>query len=48
VDRDADDVEHLLPESLLSLLEERLAELGRLPRVLGEVPSSPHEIGGDK
>ena len=47
VDRDADDVEHLLPQSLLLKLEERLAETGRLPKVLGELPSSPHDIKKD-
>ena len=44
VDRDADDVEHLLPQSLLSKLEARLAETGRLPNVTGVLPSSPHDI----
>ena len=48
VDRDADFVEHLLPKSLLKQLESRLAESGRLPVVTGELPSSPHEIGGDR
>lgn len=45
VDRGADDVEHLLPESLLIELEEKLASEGRLPNVVAEVPSSPHELG---
>lgn len=44
VDRDADDTEHLLPESLLVQLEQKLSEEGRLPQVVEEVPHSPHEI----
>ena len=44
VDRDADDVEHLLPESLVAKLEQELAAEGRLPTMLAEVPHSPHEI----
>ncbi|TWU22846.1 metal ABC transporter permease [Bythopirellula polymerisocia] len=44
VDRDADDVEHMLPEALLVKLEEELAAEGRLPAVLAEVPESPHEL----
>ncbi len=44
VDRDADDVEHLLPRLLLERLEARLAATGRLPQVSGELPRSPHEI----
>jgi manganese/zinc/iron transport system permease protein len=44
VDRDADDVEHLLPESLLVELEQQLAAEHRLPAVVSEVPKSPHEI----
>ncbi len=47
VDRDADDVEHLLPKHLLERLEKRLAAAGRLPRVSGELPSSPHEISNE-
>lgn len=47
VDRGADDVEHLLPESLLIELEEKLASEGRLPDVAAEVPSSPHELGSN-
>ena len=42
VDRDADDVEHLLPESLLLDLENELASEGRLPTP--EVPGSPHDL----
>lgn len=43
VDRDADDVEHLLPPSLVDRLEAKLASQHRLPG-LGEqpVPASPH------
>ena len=44
VDRDADDIEHLLPEALLVELEQQLADQGRLPSLLAEVPTSPHEI----
>lgn len=46
VDRDADDTEHLLPESLLLELEQELASAGRLPKVVEEVPQSPHELEG--
>lgn len=45
VDRDADDVEHLLPAPLLSELEHRLAAEGRLPPEAAVVPESPHELG---
>jgi manganese/zinc/iron transport system permease protein len=44
VDRSADEVEHLLPESLLVELEDRLAREGRLPITSIEMPKSPHEI----
>jgi hypothetical protein len=44
VDRDADETEHLLPESLLVELEQQLAREGRLPRVVAEVPQSPHNL----
>jgi manganese/zinc/iron transport system permease protein len=44
VDRDADDVEHMLPRPLIQELEERLAAAGRLPVVAQTVPESPHEI----
>ena len=47
VDRDADDVEHLLPRALLVHLEEKLAAEGRLPLAAPEVPESPHELGTD-
>jgi manganese/zinc/iron transport system permease protein len=45
VDRDADDVEHLLPRSLVEKLERRLASDGRLPKLPDAVPQSPHELG---
>lgn len=44
VDRDADDVEHLLPEGLLVELEQELAAEGRLPAIAAEVPESPHQL----
>lgn len=44
VDRDADDVEHMLPDSLVAKLETELAAEGRLPALLAEVPGSPHEL----
>jgi manganese/zinc/iron transport system permease protein len=44
VDRDADDVEHMLPAPLIRDLERRLAESGRLPSVPQVVPESPHEL----
>lgn len=44
VDRDADDTEHLLPEAVLVELEQQLADEGRLPRAIPEVPESPHEL----
>lgn len=47
VDRDADDVEHLLTSSLLLELEHELAAEGRLPDITPEVPDSPHELGTD-
>jgi manganese/zinc/iron transport system permease protein len=43
VDRDADDVEHMLPASLVGELEERLAAAGRLPAL----PQSPHKLSSD-
>ncbi|NOY30039.1 MAG: iron chelate uptake ABC transporter family permease subunit [Planctomycetes bacterium] len=45
VDRDADDIEHLLPEALLVELEQQLADEDRLPSTVAEVPSSPHDLG---
>jgi manganese/zinc/iron transport system permease protein len=44
VDRDADDVEHMLPAPLIRDLEKRLAASGRMPVVPQLVPESPHEI----
>jgi manganese/zinc/iron transport system permease protein len=44
VDRDADDVEHMLPPHLVGELEQRLAARGRLPVVPRMVPESPHEL----
>jgi manganese/zinc/iron transport system permease protein len=44
VDRDADAVEHMLPEQLIQELEQRLAAAGRLPVVPQSVPQSPHEL----
>ncbi len=44
VDRDADDVEHMLPRPLIRELEERLAAVGRLPDVPQMVPESPHDL----
>jgi manganese/zinc/iron transport system permease protein len=46
VDRSADTVEHLLPESLLVELEQRLAKEGRMPAMPVEVPASPHSVEG--
>lgn len=48
VDRDADDVEHLLPESLVAKLEQELAAEGRLPTVVAEMPDSPHQIHAEQ
>jgi manganese/zinc/iron transport system permease protein len=47
VDRDADDVEHMLPEPLVNELEERLAATGKLPTLPTEVPVSPHELAAE-
>ena len=47
VDRGADDVEHMLPEGLLLELEQQLANAGRLPEVIEEVPSSPHDLSAE-
>ena len=44
VDRDADDVEHMLPAPLVRELESQLAGEGRLPVVAETVPESPHEL----
>lgn len=43
VDRDADQIEHVLSPELIDRLEARLAE--RFPNVV--MPESPHAIGGD-
>lgn len=42
VDRDADDIEHLLPPHIIAELEARLAAAGRSPAA---VPASPHPLG---
>jgi manganese/zinc/iron transport system permease protein len=47
VDRDADDVEHMLPAPLIRELEQRLAARGRMPVVPQMVPQSPHELRSD-
>ena len=44
VDRDADDVEHMLTGPLIRELEERLARAGRLPVGPQRIPESPHEL----
>ncbi len=44
VDRDADDVEHVLPKELLAELESRLAAEGRLPTIIEKVPKSLHHV----
>jgi manganese/zinc/iron transport system permease protein len=44
VDRDADDVEHMLPRELVGQLEKRLAAAGQLPKIVKTVPESPHAI----
>lgn len=44
VDRDADDVEHMLSKPLIRELEQRLAHVGRLPSIPQTVPVSPHEL----
>ena len=41
VDRDADQIEHVLPPDVLSQLESKLREAGRLPRGM---PTSPHPL----
>jgi manganese/zinc/iron transport system permease protein len=47
VDRDADDVEHMLPKPLIGELEQRLAETGKLPVLPTLVPESPHELAAE-
>jgi manganese/zinc/iron transport system permease protein len=44
VDRDADDVEHMLTEPIIRELEEQLARAGRLPDAPQKIPESPHEL----
>jgi len=48
VDRDADQLEHVLPREVVERLEAQLRGEGRLPITPGEmdVPGSVHEIGG--
>jgi manganese/zinc/iron transport system permease protein len=47
VDRDADDVEHMLPAPLIEQLEARLAAEGKLPVQVSDLPQSPHELWAD-
>lgn len=47
VDRDADEIEHVLPPQVITQLEALLIERGTLPRtppILERVPNSPHPI----
>jgi manganese/zinc/iron transport system permease protein len=44
VDRDADDIEHLLPAELIDRLEEQLAQRHKLPQTPTSLPPSPHEL----
>jgi manganese/zinc/iron transport system permease protein len=44
VDRDADDVEHVLPAPLIRELEVRLTASERMPAATPTVPQSPHEV----
>jgi manganese/zinc/iron transport system permease protein len=44
VDRDADDVEHMLTGPIIRELEEQLARAGRLPTAPQHIPESPHEL----
>lgn len=48
VDRDADDVEHMLPPQLIHELEQKLATAGKLPILPMEIPESPHIISADR
>jgi len=48
VDRDADEIEHVLPEALLVELEQQLADEGRLPAMIAKVPLSPHDLEPEK
>lgn len=44
VDRDADDVEHMLPTTLIHELEQQLSDKGQLPSTGKAVPQSPHDL----
>jgi manganese/zinc/iron transport system permease protein len=44
VDRDADDLEHILPPELIERLERQLAAAGRWPAASETLPESPHEL----
>jgi manganese/zinc/iron transport system permease protein len=44
VDRDADDVEHMLPAPLIHELEQRLVASERMPKVPQSIPESPHDV----
>jgi manganese/zinc/iron transport system permease protein len=47
VDRDADQIEHILPAGVIAALEDRLIDEGRLPArpsAVPTVPASPHPI----
>jgi manganese/zinc/iron transport system permease protein len=48
VDRDADDVEHMLPAPLIDELEKKLAAAGKLPVLPTKLPQSPHVISAEK
>jgi len=45
IDRDADAIEHVLPQAMVARLEEQLRGSGRLPAA-ERVPPSPHSLGG--
>lgn len=46
VDRDADQIEHVLPANVIATLEQRLRERGRTPVPAGlPIPASPHDTG---
>lgn len=44
VDRDADDVEHLLPTPVIADLEDQLVQAGEMPPAGEVIPDSPHEL----
>lgn len=46
VDRDADAIEHILPEGVQRMLEQRLRAMGRLPGEPALPPPSPHAVPG--